>query len=209
LTTLNEDSASVRGSGADPVERVAAALRSHNIEAIVVDTGADARAVVLGMIPGGAEVHAGKSKTLEDVGLFSELVESGRYDALRPRLVKMDRATQGREMRKLTAAPDYMLGSVAAVTDEGALVAASGTGSQLAGYAMGGGRVILVVGSQKIVPDLNAALTRIRDVAFPYENARVQEQMGVDTILAKVLIIYGEWMPGRTTVVLVREPVGV
>jgi hypothetical protein len=209
LTTLSGDSASVRGAGADPVERVAAALRSHNIEAIVVDYGADARAVVLGMIPDGAEVHSGKSKTLEDVGLFSELVESGRYDALRPRLFKMDRATQGREMRKLTAAPDYMLGSVAAVTDDGALVAASGTGSQLAGYAAGGGRVILIVGSQKIVPDLDAALARIRDVAFPYENARVREQMGVDTILAKVLIIYDEWMPGRTTVVLVREPVGI
>lgn len=191
MTTLSEDSKSARGAGVDPVERVAAALRSHNIEAIVVDTGADARAVVLGMIPDGAEVHSGKSKTLEDVGLFSELVESGRYDALRPRLFKMDRATQGREMRKLTAAPDYMLGSVAAVTDDGALVAASGTGSQ------------------KIVPDLAAALTRIRDVAFPYENARVREQMGVDTILAKVLIIYAEWMPGRTTVVLVREPVGI
>jgi hypothetical protein len=33
--------------------------------------------------------------------------------------------------------------------------------------------------------------------------------MGVDTILAKLLVIYGEWRPGRTTVVLVREPVGV
>jgi hypothetical protein len=193
----------------DPVERVAAALRAHNIEAIVVVTGDEARQVVLGLIPEGAEVHSGKSKTLEDVGLYGELVESGRYDALRPRVFAMDRRTQGREIRKLVAAPDFMLGSVAAVTEHGTLVAASATGSQLGAYAAGAGRLILVVGSQKIVPDLDAAFRRIREVVFPWENEQVRTRLGVDTALEKVLIIYGEWLAGRTTVVLVREPVGV
>jgi hypothetical protein len=193
----------------DRVERVAAALRSHNIETIVVDDAEEARAAVLGLIPDGAEVHTGKSKTLEDVGLYSELVESGRFDAVRPRLFAMDRKTQGREIRKLVASPDIMVGSVAAVTDDGVLVAASATGSQLAPYASGAGRVILVIGSQKIVADLPAALKRIDDVAFPYELAQVRAKMGVDTILAKILVIQAEWQPGRTTVVLVREPVGV
>jgi hypothetical protein len=193
----------------DRLQRVAAALRSHNIEAIIVSTGDEAREAVLGLIPEGAEVHSGKSKTLADVGLFSELMESGRYDALRTRLGKLDRATQGAEMRKLMATPDFMLGSVAAITVDGALVAASATGSQLSGYASGAGRVILVVGSQKIVTDLDAAMTRIREVVFPYENAQVRALLGVDTALQKVLVIYGEWREGRTTVVLVREPVGV
>ena len=102
-----------------------------------------------------------------------------------------------------------MLGSVNAVTEAGVLVTASGTGSQLAGYAAGGGRLILVVGSQKIVPNLDAAMTRINDVVFPYENEQVRARLGVDTILEKLLLIYGEWLPGRTTVVLVCEPVGV
>jgi hypothetical protein len=193
----------------DPLERVAAVLRSHNIEAVVVDTAADARAAVLAMIPDGSEVHSGKSRTLEDVGLYSEIVESGRYDAIRPRLFKMDRQTQAREMRKLVAAPDVELGSVAAITEDGTLVAASATGSQLGPYAAGAGKLILVVGSQKLVPDLEAAMRRINEVVFPWENAQVRERLGVDTILAKVLLIYGEWQPGRTTVVLVREPVGV
>ena len=197
------------GETSDRIERVAAALRSHNIETIVVDSGEDARKVVLGMIPEGAEVHSGKSKTLEDVGLFGELVESGHYDALRPRYFAMDRKTQGREIRKLIAAPDYMLGSVAAVTEDGTLVAASATGSQLGAYVSGAGRLILVVGSQKIVPGLDAALRRINEVVFPYENAQVREKLGVDTALEKVLLLYGEWRPGRTTVVLVREPVGI
>jgi LUD domain len=190
-------------------ERVASAIRSHNIEAIVVDTAAEARALVLDLIPLGAEVHSGKSKTLEDTGLYAEIMESGRYDALRPRMLAMDRATQMREIRKLISAPDFMLGSVAAVTEAGELVVASATGSQLSGYAAGAGRLILIVGSQKIVPDLDAALRRIRDVVFPWENAQVQARLGVDTILEKVLILYGEWTAGRTTVILVREPVGI
>jgi hypothetical protein len=209
VTTLEEGLRSEGEALADPVERVAAALRAHNIETIVVETGDEARAAVLGMIPEGAEVHSGKSKTLEDIGLFSEIVESGRYDALRPRMFAMDRQTQGREIRKMVAAPDFMLGSVAAITNDGTLVAASATGSQLGAYASGAGKLILVVGSQKIVPDLDAALVRIREEVFPYENAQVRARLNVDTALEKILLILGEWQAGRTTVVLVRETVGV
>ena len=193
----------------DPLERVAAVLRSHNIEALVVDTGGEARDLVLGLIPEGSEVHSGKSRTLEEIGLYHDIVESGRFDALRPKLFAMDRATQGREMRRLVAAPDWMLGSVAALTEDGTLVAASATGSQLGPYAAGAGRLVLIVGSQKIVPDLEAAMRRIREVVFPYENEQVRGRLGVDTVLEKVLLIIGEWTAGRTTVVLVREPVGI
>lgn len=203
---MNPDTATLESTA---IDTVVAALGSHNIEVVVVETAADARQAVLDRLTDGAEVYWGKSKTLEDLGLVKELTESGRWDALRPRLMKMDRATQGREMRKMTSAPDIMLGSVAAVTADGALVAASATGSQLAGYASGAGRLILVVGSQKIVPDLTAALARIDDVVFPWEDARVEEQLGVHTKLQRILIIHGEWMAGRTTVILVREPVGI
>jgi hypothetical protein len=191
------------------IDQVVAALRAHNIEVVVVDTADEARQAVLDRIPEGAEVHSGKSKTLEDVGLAPYFAEPGRFDPIRPRLMAMNRETQRREMRKIVAAPDYMLGSVAAITLDGTLVSASATGSQLGPYAAGAGRVILVVGSQKIVPDLDAALRRIHDVAFPYENAQVRARLGVDTSLQKVLLQYGEWQQGRTTVVLVREPVGV
>ncbi len=116
---------------ADSLQELAETFRSHRIDAMVVETADEAREAVLGLIPEGAELHWGKSKTLEDVGLVPLLAESGKHDALRPRLFTMDRQTQAREMRKMGAAPDYMLGSVAAVTEDGALVAASGTGSQL------------------------------------------------------------------------------
>jgi L-lactate utilization protein LutC len=188
---------------------VADRLRERNFEVMIVDTAADAKAAVLERIPEGAEVHSGKSKTLEDAGIFQELMESGRYDFIRKRTMKMDRKTQMREIMKLSAAPEYMLGSVQALTEAGQLVAASATGSQLGPYASGAGKLILVVGSQKIVPDLDAALRRITEHVQPWEDARLREQMGVGTKLARILIIERDFFPGRTTVILTREPVGV
>lgn len=191
------------------IQRAADILRANNIEVVVVDTGDQARDEALARVPAGSEVYSGKSKTLEDIGVFDALHEPGRFEPIRPKLMAMDRATQGREMRKLGSTADTILGSVNAITEDGLLVAASATGNQLAGYAAGSGRVILVVGSQKFVPNLDAAFARIRDVVFPYENERVRERLGVDTKLTKVLVLLGEWMAGRTTVILVREPVGV
>jgi hypothetical protein len=198
-----------RAASSDEIDAVTTALERNNIEAVVVDTADEARERVLAMIPEGAEVHWAKSKTLEDLGLFPILNDSGRYDALRPRYMKMDRATQGREIRKLTAAPDYMLGSVQAVTLDGALITVSYSASQIGPYAGGAGRVILVVGSQKIVPDLDAGIQRAREYVQPYEDARLREQLGVGTRLAKLLVTFLEAQRGRTTVILVREPVGV
>ena len=197
------------GASEPAIQAVAAALRANGIEAIVVDSGAEARDIVLGLVPEGAEVHWGKSKTLSDLGLPDVFLDTTRFDPVRPRYMSLDRATQGREIRKIAAAPDWMLGSVQAVTLDGALVAASYTGLQLGPYAMGAGRVVLVVGSQKIVPDLDAAIRRIRDTAMPYEDARVREQTGHGTHLAKLLVTYMESVAGRTTVILVRESVGV
>ena len=191
------------------IERAASALRSHNIEVEIVDTGAEGRDRVLELVPKGAEVHSGKSKTLEDIGLASLIHDSDLYDSLRPRYMKMDRNTQGREIRKLIAAPDIMLGSPQAITEEGELVFASATGSQLGPVVSGAGRVILVAGVHKIVRDLPEALERIRNVVFPWEDARVRERLKVGTALHKLVILRGEWQPGRTTLVLVREPVGV
>ena len=194
---------------ADRIERVAEALNRHNIEAIVVATGAEARDRVLAMIPEGAEVHWGTSATLDAIGVTGALLAEGRYDPVRPRYQAMDRATQGREIRKVMAAPDFMLASVQAITDDGELVIASYSASQIGPIALSAGRVILVVGSQKIVADLDEGIRRAREHVLPYESARLQGLIGVPTKLAKLLVVYEEPRPGRVTVVLVREPVGV
>jgi hypothetical protein len=193
----------------EQIEVAARNLRENKIEVLVVETGSDAFRLVLELVPAGAEVYSGKSKTLEDLGIFAALHESGNFDSVRNRYLKLDRATQGREIRKLMGTPDVMLGSVHALTEDGELVTASYSGSQVAAYAYGGGRVILVVGSQKLVRNLDEAMSRIREHVFPYEDHRLREAVGIGTKAAKILIHSAEAQTGRTTVILVKEPVGV
>jgi len=191
------------------LEALAEKLRARNFEVVIVQDGAEAKAEVLKRIPEGAQVHSGKSKTLEDAGLFKEFMEGERFDFVRKRTMKLDPKTQRDEIRKLGAAPDVMVNSAHAVTEEGQIVITSASGSQIGPIASGAGRLILVIGSQKIVPDLDAAFRRIREHVFPYEDARLREAMGIGTKITRTLILDQDFMPGRTTVILVREPIGV
>ena len=190
------------------VKRVAAALEVNGIKVLRAANAAEAKRIVLSLIPEGSEVHHGASQTLEESGILAELEKPGRYEHLRPRIYSMDRKTQADEIRRLSAAPDVMLGSVHAVTETGTLVAASMSGSQLGPYVSGAGRVIFVVGTQKIVSDLEEGLRRIDEYAFPLEDARAQAAYGIRSAVNKVLIINREITPGRITVVLVDEVLG-
>ena len=111
----------------ETIARTVAALGPSGITAEVVDNGAVGRARVLELLPLGAEVFTSLSETLAATGLAAEINESGRYDAIRPKLAKLDRATQRCEMKKLAAAPDFVVGSVAAITEDGEIMVASGT----------------------------------------------------------------------------------
>lgn len=190
------------------VTRTAAALEANGIGVLRASDAADAKRIVLDLIPAGSQVHHGASKSLADSGITEAIEKSGRFEPIRPRIWSMDRKAQGDEIRRLTSSPDVMLGSVHAVTETGSLVAASMGGSQLGPYVSGGGRVILVVGTQKIVADLDEAMSRVYDYAFPLEDARAQAEYGIHSAVNKVLIINREVTPGRITVVLVDEALG-
>jgi len=192
----------------DRVKRATAALEANGITVFRAADATEAKQIVLGLIPAGSQVHHGASQSLEAAGIVDEIEKSGRYEPLRPQIWSMDRATQADEIRRLSAAPDVMLGSVHAVTETGSLVTASMGGSQLGPYAGGAGRVILLVGTQKIVANLEDGLERIDEYAFPLEDARAQAAYGVHSGVNKILIINREITPGRITVVLVDEVLG-
>jgi hypothetical protein len=192
----------------DRVQRTVAALEANGMTVFRAADASAAREIVLGLIPDGSQVHHGASQSLEVTGIVDEIEKSGRYEPLRPQIWSMDRATQANEIRRLSAAPDVMLGSVHAVTENGSLVTASMGGSQLGPYTSGAGRVILLVGTQKIVSDLEEGLQRIDEYAFPLEDARAQAAYGIHSGVNKILIINREITPGRITVVFVDEVLG-
>jgi L-lactate utilization protein LutC len=188
--------------------RAAARLEEHGIHTIVSPNRADALRTVLSLIPEHSEVLVSTSETLSQIGLAQELGESGRYESIRKRLLSLDRTTQEREGRQLSQSPQYDVGSVHAVTEEGELLIASATGSQLGPYSYGAGKVIWVVGAQKVVPTLQDGLKRLREYSLPMEDARALLAYGVNSGLNKILIISREFNPGRATVVLVEEVLG-
>jgi L-lactate utilization protein LutC len=204
--TVNWDFA--RLASDEQIERAARALEDNGIRVLVAQHGEEAEKMILDLLPEGAEVFTASSQTLEQLGIPQELEQSEQYELVRDKLKKMDKRTQNREMVELGATPEYILGSVHAVTEDGQVLVASNTGSQLAPYAASAAHVIWVVGAQKIVRDMEEAVRRIEEYAYPREDERLREAKGVPSGVNKVLLIQKEIQPGRVTMVIVKEELG-
>jgi len=201
------DESFAKPASEESVQKAAKALKAHNFSVEVFDTVAEARTYVNSILPKDQSISTASSETVRLSGLDEDINRSGKFNAIRPQLEKLDRNTQRAEMRRLGASPDVVVGSVHAITEDGRVVAASASGSQLGAYVSGAGRVIWVVGSQKVVPDMETAMRRVQFYAYPKEDIRAREKYGMPSAVLKVLTLNGDW-PGRTTIVLVREPIG-
>ena len=207
-TTLAPDTSFEAQGSDEQIQRTAEALEANGMHAMIAEDGEEARRMFFELVPEGSEVFLGASVTLEELGIKEAIDKSGKYDAVRPKMFSMDRQTQAREIRKLGGAPDYAAGSVQAVTQDGQVLIASKTGSQLGPYASGAGKVIWVVGAQKIVKDVNEGLRRIDEYCVPREEENMQRRYKSSTNPSKILIVQREIRPGRVTVIIVKESLG-
>ena len=192
----------------EQIERAARALEESQIKVMIAEHGEEAVKTIFDLLPEGAEVFTASSQTLEQLGIPDALARSEQYTLVREQLKQMDPKTQNREMEELGATPETILGSVHAVTEDGEVLVASNTGSQLAPYAASASRVIWVVGAQKIVRDMDEAVKRIEEYAYPREDERLREAKGKPSAVNKVLWIDGEVKPERTTMIIVKEELG-
>ncbi len=192
----------------EQIAQTVQALETNNIHALVAENGEEAKRLFFEMIPDGSEVFLSASVTLEKLGIKDIIDKSGRFDALRPKMFAMNRETQSREIRKMGGAPDYAAGSVHAVTEAGQVMIASKTGSQLGPFASGAGKVIWVVGAQKLVKDLDEGFKRIKEYDLPLEEQHMQQLYKTGTEIGKILIVNHELRPNRTTMIIVKEIVG-
>lgn len=191
------------------IQNTIKALEQNGIEITVVNSGKEAKRLVLELIPEGSEIMTMTSVTLDTIGLSEEINKAdGKFKPVRDKLYAMDRNTQAQEMNRLGAAPEFAVGSVHAITEDGYVLIASATGSQLPAYVYGAQKVIWVVGSQKIVKNTDEGLKRIYDFVFSLENERAQKAYGMGSGVNKVLIVNKEITPGRITLILVKEKLG-
>jgi LUD domain len=183
------------------------ALEEHGFSVDIVDGLEAARDATLARIPGASSVMTNTSVTLGETGIANAIDGGGPYESARNKIGALDFATQLQETKAIAGQPDYALGSVHAVTRDGALFIASASGSQLASYAWGAAHVIFVVGAQKLVPTAEVARERILEHSLPLEDARAYAAYGQNSRIGKILEIHQE-DPDRIHVVLIREAVG-
>ncbi len=193
----------------ETVLKTIASLKANGIDGFYIESRDALKKKVQELIPEGSEVMTMTSITLDTLGIAKDINESGKYNSVRKQLNSMDRATQGREMQKLGAAPDYVIGSVHAVTQDGKVIIASNTGSQLPAYVFGAGHVVWVVGTQKIVKDINEGMDRLYTHTLPLESERAHKAYGVPaSFVSKTLIINKEVSPHRITLLFLNESIG-
>ncbi len=211
----------------EQLESVAEALRRNQMEAVCVDTAAEVIPLIRSWLNVGDTVAVGGSRTLEDVGVLP-ILRSGEYrflDRYAPDLTP----EQVRAIFVKSFDADAYLCSANAVTERGEVYCVDGNSNRIAAMAFGPRSVILVVGNNKIVPDLDAAARRVKTVAAPSNTARLGcatpcaetgECCGIDgeyctdgcgsasRICCSYLTLGYQRTAGRIKVILVDEPLG-
>jgi L-lactate utilization protein LutC len=193
------------------VEKLAVALKERNIEPIIVENAAQALEKIKELIPANSQVMNGSSTTLEQIG-FVDYLKSGKHgwNNLKEAIVAEKDPVKQTELRKQSISADYFLGSVHAITEDGQLLIASLTGSQLPSYAFSSQNVIWVVGTHKIVPTLDDAFTRLKTYVFPLEDQHMKNLYGSGSSINKMLIFEREvaFLQRKIRIILVNERLG-
>lgn len=193
----------------DIVKKTTDNLHSHGISVYVAKNRDDAKKKVFSILPKDAEVMTMTSVTLDTLGITNEINDSGKYKSIKKQLMRMDRKTQGHEMQRLGTAPEWTIGSVHAVTEDGKVMIASNTGSQLPAYAYGSSHVIWVVGIHKIVKNIDEGFKRIYEHSLSLESERAKKAYGIPgSAVNKLLIVNHENIQGRINIVFVPEVLG-
>ena len=207
--------------GGEVLARLARELPRRGIDFVYCENGEAALALLLSRIPAGATVMNGGSTTLKQIGFLAAL-EKGPYEWLRPKVAAIADPDERVRVRRRAGTADYFVGGINAITASGEILNADGGGNRVAAYAYGAGKLFLVAGVNKIVPDLASAFERLRN------RAAVEEcrHLGADTPCArtgrcdneacrgperqcgKVLIIENERIAGRICVVMIGEELG-
>jgi L-lactate utilization protein LutB len=196
---------------AESVAHTAESLKARGVEPIILANKAEALEKIKSLIPQGASVMNGSSRTLEEIG-YVDYLKSGAHgwnNLHAAILAETDPVVQAK-LRQQAVFSDFYLGSAHAIALTGEMVIASASGSQLPALAFTAKNIIIVAGTQKIVPTLADALHRVEEYVFPLEDKRMKSTGAPGSLLAKILIMANEHpMMGRKVyVLLVNETLG-
>ena len=191
------------------VEKTASAVESRGIGVIIAKSADDALAVLKKVIPDGAEVMNGSSTTLIEIG-YEDYISGNQsgWKLMHNAITAENNDNKRAELRRKSVAADYFISSANAIAQTGEIVACDASGSRVGAWPFAAGHLILVVGINKIVPNLEDALNRVRQYAYPLENARAKRAYGIPSMIGKCVIFSHEKNEGRVILILVKEALG-
>lgn len=203
------------------LDRFRAAMASRGIESAFVETGEEALAFILDWLPRDVVVGLGGSTTLRQIGLWDALDRLGMavVNQQLPGLTKEAR----HELRRQNVTTEYYVMSCNAIVESGAVVVMNHSGNAVAALAFGAKNVLIVASVNKLVHTLDDAMVRVFGEVAP-TNARRSGEFdppcrddGIcreaicawpNRLCNKLLVLYGEAIPGRVRLLLVGESLG-
>ena len=196
----------------DIVQKTMDALAQRNHLPELVESKEQALLRIKELIPQGASVMNGSSTTLGEIG-FIEYLKAGQHgwNNLHEAVLHEKDPVKQSTLRKQAVLSDFYLGSAHAITQQGEIIVASNSGSQLPHLVYTSPNLILVVGTQKITANLDEAMARVKEYVFPLEDARMKS-VGVEagSFVSKLLIINREapFMGRKSHIIFVNEKLG-
>lgn len=198
-------------------EKLMKNLKRRHYECYYCKTAADIREKVSQLIPEGNSVSWGGSMSIRDTGV-TKMLKEGNYVVF-----DRDDVTTAEDKVRIYRKAfecDYYLASVNAMSEDGIMVNIDGNGNRVAAITWGPERVILIVGTNKVCQDLDAAVKRARSTAAPVNMARFNLKtpcqtdgtchncLSEESICNYVSIQRMSHPAGRHIVILTDEPVG-
>ena len=157
----------------EQIEKVVENLKKNKMQAIIAETKQDALKIVKEMLFEKAVITWGGSMSVIECGI-DELLRDKKYNF-------MDRGRPGitpdeqQECFKASIGADFFFCSANAVTENGELVNVDGLANRISSIAFGPKKVVMIVGVNKIVPDLKSAFLRVKKIAAPKNCVRLNK----------------------------------
>ena len=193
----------------DVLIQTSSALIQRNIHTSIAESAAEAKQLLMDLIPRNSEVYVSTSETLDSIGYTEHISQSDSYKSLNELVTaETDLDTQKDVRRRVTTIADYFVGSVQAISASGEVVIASGSGSQIAAYVYGAKKVFWVAGIQKICQDLPSAIERVRGYTLEKHDQWLEGYGRSAAPVGKLLIFEHEQVKERVHMILVKETLG-
>ena len=189
-------------------------LESRNMTGYYAKDKEEALRIALSLIPEGSTVSMGGAMSVHEIGL-SDALKNGNYN-----FIDRDEFEDKRQAMLLAYDADFFLSSSNAMTDDGILVNIDGNANRVSAIAQGPKKVLMIVGMNKVCPDVDSAMKRARNVAAPINTQRFginppctktgtcSNCKSPDTICCQFLITRYSRHEDRIHVILVNEDLG-